>query len=85
MVSAQKMRFRGGKSMTAAKYLKTKKRMAKKDGAKCFYDCRGCHLWWVGAISFAACVEIESNNPKLAIEIVENWEKEHPEEAQCRN
>ena len=61
--------------ISAIEYFKTKSRMTK----KCVINCQECPLSNLNNGTNFGCAQLEANNPKKAIEIVYNWNKEHPE------
>lgn len=60
--------------LNAMEYLKEKNRMTK----GCNITCSACPLSRVNNGCDESCCTIEIESPEKAIEIVENWSKEHP-------
>lgn len=60
--------------MTAIEYLRAKQRMTK----KCTMICNECPFSINNNASGCFCLDFERNNAEKAIEIVENWAKQHP-------
>ena len=60
--------------MSAMEYLETKNRMTK----KCIINCEDCPLSNFNNGTSFGCVQLETISPEKAIEIVYNWDKEHP-------
>lgn len=65
--------------MDAIEYFKQKKRMTKIDqGGHCGIDCSDCPLNHGSNGTNYYCHQFERLQPENAIEIIENWAKEHP-------
>ena len=60
--------------MKAVDYLKTRGRMTK----NCNISCGMCPLDYNNNKKDTVCSKFENNYPEEAVEIVENWAKEHP-------
>lgn len=60
--------------MDALNYLKTRKRMTK----NCGMDCDECLLGCNKNSRGVSCSGLETNYPKVAIQIVEDWGKDNP-------
>lgn len=60
--------------MDALNYLKTRKKMTK----NCTIDCNECLLHYKSNNYELYCNKLEEYYPKVAIQIVEDWRKEHP-------
>lgn len=60
--------------MDAIEYLKTRTRMTK----NCTINCSECSLYYKNNNHELYCNKLEEYYPKVAIQIVEDWKKEHP-------
>ena len=65
--------------MDAVEYLKAKARMTKRgDGAVCNISCKDCPIGIDNNGVETNCRKLESYYPEKAVEIIEQWAKEHP-------
>lgn len=62
--------------MDAIKFLKEKNRMTK----KCSIDCSDCPLSSEKNPTGFACGDLQRKYPEIAVDIVEKWSEEHPQE-----
>lgn len=71
--------------MDAELYLRTKRRMSNGRGCSSMEYCEGCPMSYEKNGFNFSCTTLESFHPKVAIKIVENWLKEHPEKTMMQD